>query len=113
MGSHKSISVNVSSYPFVQEIEDVIIGYKPSGTNIEYGLAFKKATCENIGKYNMTIKYSDGNAKSLELEITLEGMFISTYYQSNFPEHLIKCQTLYFIIIQSRHCVNYLKCVCS
>ncbi|XP_071165344.1 uncharacterized protein [Mytilus edulis] len=72
LGSLQSFSVNVSIDPFVQHNEDVIIGYNSSRTNKEFRFALKKATCDNVGKYNITFEYSDGKVKSLKWKFRLE-----------------------------------------
>ncbi|XP_071165346.1 uncharacterized protein [Mytilus edulis] len=83
LGSLQSFSVNVSIDPFVQHNEDVIIGYNSSRTNKEFRFALKKATCDNVGKYNITFEYSDGKVKSLKWKFRLEdgGRYFGPFFK--------------------------------
>ncbi|CAC5405604.1 unnamed protein product [Mytilus coruscus] len=64
--------VNVSSDNFVQQNGDWIVNFNSSRTDQQFRFMKEKATCDNIGIYEITLEYGDGNITSIEFEISLK-----------------------------------------
>lgn len=71
----KVFTFNVLSATFVQKIGDWIVDFNSSRHEQQIRFVQEKATCDNVGKYEITIKYSGGNVTSFVIEIVLKGIY--------------------------------------
>ncbi|CAG2220506.1 unnamed protein product [Mytilus edulis] len=55
----------------MQQNEDWIFSFNSSRHNQQFRFVQEKATCDNVGKYEITIEYRSGNARYLDLIVNI------------------------------------------